>query len=201
MSQHGLDETKLDILKELANIGMGNAVTSLSKMLGEEKIKMDVPVATLIPLQDVPDFLGGAEILVAGVYIKASGDVDLTILFVLPQQSAANLISSLIPGLPGEFDDLGLSALMEVGNILTASYLNALSFVTNMQLLPTPPDIAIDMAGAIITSAIIEAGMLDDEVVLLKTNLNTLESQIEGSIFILPDRGGLDTIFKTMDVA
>ena len=72
----------LDVLKELANIGVGNAITSLSQMLGEEKIDMEVPVATLVPLQDVPDFLGGGEVAVAGVYIEASGDVNLTILFV-----------------------------------------------------------------------------------------------------------------------
>ena len=200
MVQHRLDETEFDILKELANIGMGNAVTSLSKMLGEEKIKMDVPVATLIPMQDIPDFLGGAESLVAGVYIRAFGELPLTILFVLPQESAANLISLLTPGLAVGFDDLGLSVLKEVGNILIASYLNALSLITGLELLPTPPDVAIDMAGAIIVSAIVEAGVLDDEVVILKTNLNTTKSQINGCVLILPDQGGLGKIFKMVDV-
>ena len=80
MGEQRIDKTKLDVLKELANIGVGNAVTSLSTMLNEEKINMDGPSARLVLLQDVPELLGGAELPVAGVYIESSGDADLTIL-------------------------------------------------------------------------------------------------------------------------
>jgi len=193
-----IDDNMLDVLKELANIGMGNAVTSLSQMLGEEKINMDVPIATLIPLQDVPDFLGGGEVAVAGVYIEATGDVNLTVLFVLSLDSASNLITSLIPGTEGELDEMGVSVLIEVGNILTASYLNAVSMMTDLQLLPSPPQIAVDMSGAIISTVMAEAHLIDDEVVLLQTTLNTMESRIGGNILILPDYGALEKIFALL---
>ncbi len=193
-----IDDNMLDVLKELANIGLGNAVTSLSQMLGEEKINMDVPIATLIPLQDVPDFLGGGEVAVAGVYIEATGDVNLTVLFVLSLDSASNLITSLIPGTEGEMDEMGVSVLIEVGNILTASYLNAVSMMTDLQLLPSPPQIAVDMSGAIISTVMAEAHLIDDEVVLLQTTLNTMESQIGGNILILPDYGALEKIFALL---
>ena len=193
-----IDENMLDILKELANIGVGNAVTSLSQMLGEEKINMDVPVATLVPLQDVPDFLGGGEIPVAGVYIQSAGDVNLTVLFVLSLESASKMISNLIPGAGGELDEMGVSALIEVGNILTASYLNAISMMTELQLLPSPPQLAVDMSGAIISTVMAEAHLIDDEVVLLQTTINTIESQIGGNILILPDYGALEKIFALL---
>lgn len=200
MDDGRINASRLDVLKELANIGVGNAVTSLSQMLGEEKINMEVPIATLLPLQDLPDSLGGAELPVAGIYIEAQGDVRLTILFALPLKSASNLVTSLIPGATGELDDMGISALMEVGNILTSSYLNAISFMTNLKLMPTPPEIAVDMAGAIISTVIAESRVIDDEVVLLKTRLNTADSQIEGNILILPDYGALDLIFSLLGV-
>jgi len=188
----------LDVLKELANIGVGNAITSLSRMLGEEKIDMDVPVATLVPLQDVPDFLGGGEVTVAGVYIEAEGDVNLTILFALSLDSASNLITSLMPGVKGELDEMGVSALIEVGNILTSSYLNAISLMTELKLMPSPPQIAVDMSAAIISTVIAEAHLTDDEVVLLRTTLNTKESQIGGNILIIPDYGALEKIFALL---
>lgn len=193
-----IDDSMLDVLKELANIGVGNAITSLSQMLGEEKIDMEVPVATLVPLQDVPDFLGGGEVAVAGVYIEASGDVNLTILFVLSLDSATNLITSLMPGVKGELDEMGVSALIEVGNILTSSYLNAISLMTELKLMPSPPQIAVDMSGAIISTVLAEAHLTDDEVVLLRTTLNTKESQIGGNIIIIPDYGALDKIFTLL---
>ena len=197
-----INDNMLDVLKELANIGVGNAVTSLSQMLGEEKIDMDNPVATLVPLQDVPDFLGGGEVAVAGVYIQASGDVNLTILFVLTLESASNLVAGLVQGMGagGELDDMGLSVLIEVGNILTAAYLNALSMMTGYQLLPYPPQIAIDMAGAIISTVMAETHMIDDEVVLLQTTLKTMDSQIGGNILILPDYGALEKILASLGI-
>lgn len=193
-----IDDNMLDALKELANIGIGNAVTSLSQLLGEEKINMDIPVATLVPLQDVPEFLGEDEVPVAGVYIKAAGDVDLTVLFVLSLDSAANLITNLVPGTEGGLDQMGISVLIEVGNILTGSYINAVSLMTGLQLLPSPPQIAVDMSGAIISTVMAENQLVDDEVVLLQTTLSTMESRIDGNILILPDGGTLEKIFSLL---
>lgn len=200
MKKRRLSKEKFDVLKELANIGVGNALTSLSKMLNEEKVEMNVPEATLAPLQDVPDLLGGAELPVAGIYIESHGDIGLTILFVLSMDSAYKLISTLLPGSQGELDEMGLSALLEVGNILTGSYLNALSMMTNSRMLPSPPKIAVDMSGAIISTVIAEARIVDDEVVILKTSLNSLQSNISGHILILPDRGSLKKIFTLLGV-
>jgi chemotaxis protein CheC len=162
---------------------------------------MENPVSIVVPLQDIPDFLGGGETTVAGVYIEGTGDVKLTILFVLPLESAINLIALLIPGLDAEgeeLDEMGISALIEVGNILTASYLNALSMMTEFQLLPSPPQIAVDMAGAIISTVMAETHVIDDDVVLLQTTLKTMENQIGGNILILPDYGALEKIFAAL---
>lgn len=133
-----LDQMQLDLLKELANIGVGNAVTSLSQMLQDRKITMSIPEVTVEALQDLPDLLGGAETPVAGVYLEAEGDISLVILFVLTLPSVENLIRFLIPGWAGEPDELSLSALKEVGNIITGSYLNAISFMTDLTFKPSP---------------------------------------------------------------
>jgi chemotaxis protein CheC len=194
------NENKLDVLRELANIGVGNAVTALSQMLNEEKIGMDVPVVDLALLQDVPEMLGGAEQPVAGVYIESHGDLSLTFLFVLPLDSAARLITTLVPGSIGDFDEMGLSALIEVGNILTGSYLNALSALTNLRLMASPPEIAVDMSGAIITTVVAEANITDDKVVLLRTSLNAFESHIEGHVIILPGSDALSKIFALLGI-
>lgn len=201
MNERQIDEKKLDLLKELANIGIGNAVTALSKMLNDEKVEMEVPVATVVPLQDVPDQIGWGETPVAGVYIEASGELRLTILFVLSLESASNLITAALPESSGELDEMGTSALLEIGNILTGSYLNALSFMTNMRLLPAPPEIAVDMAGAIISTVMAEAHIVDEEIVLLKTTLSTMHNRIEGHILILPDHGALDKIFHLLGMS
>lgn len=200
MGEQRIDGRKLDVLKELANIGVGNAVTSLSTMLDEEKIDMDVPSANLVLLQDVPELLGGAEFPVAGVYIESHGDADLTILFVLSLDSGVNLISTLVPESNGLLNEMGISVLTEVGNILTASYLNALSFMTDLLLIPSPPEIAVDMSGAIISTVMAEKYVVEDEVVLLSTTLKSMQTRIEGHILIFPDARALKTIFTLLGI-
>lgn len=200
MGEEKVTAFKLDVLRELANIGTGNAVTSLAQLLNEEKITMDVPAAVLVPLQDVPEILGGAELPVAGVFIESTGDIQLTFLFIIPLESALNLISILLPAAQGNFDALELSALLEVGNILTSSYLNALSLMIDLPLLPSPPVIAIDMAGAIISTVMAEALVLDDELVLLQTKINSRQKHISGQILIIPSRGALDNIFTRLGI-
>lgn len=200
MGDESVNAFKLDVLKELANIGTGNAVTSLGQMLNEEKIIMDVPNALLVPLQDVPESLGGAELPVAGVFIKSAGDIRLTILFIVPLESASKLISILLPAAQGDFDTLELSALLEVGNILTSAYLTALSIMTDLLFLPSPPAIAIDMSGAIISTVMAEARVQEDELVLLRTTLKSRQSHITGYILIIPDSGALNTIFARLGI-
>lgn len=195
-----VDSYKLDVLKELANIGMGHAVTALAQMLGEETIFMDVPVATLVSLQDVPELMGGAELPVAGVFIASAGDIQLKILFVLPLESALNLTSLLLPAGQKDSEDLKLSALLEVGNILTSSYLTALSLMTGLKLLPSPPAIALDMSAAIISTVMAEARIQDDETVLMQTALNLQEKRITGQILMFPDRGALSKIFSLLGI-
>lgn len=193
-----VDEAKIDILRELANIGVGNATISLSQLLNQERVRMDVPEVNVAPLQDVPELLGGAEKPVGGIYVEAEGELSLIILFVLSLGSAGKLIGALIPGHPGELDEMGRSALLEVGNIITGSYLNALSSMTGTTFTPAPPALAVDMAGAILATVLAEARMVDDYLLLLKTFLHTEATQIDGAVLILPDHGSLGKIFRLL---
>ncbi len=210
-----VDQERLDMLRELANIGIGSATTSLSEMLQDEKIMMDVPQVEVEVLQEVPEKLGDPENMVAGVYFEAQcpeEEINLVLLFVLSMESVKNLIKRLLPDSSlegynfeaGEIGEMELSMVREVGNIVAGSYLNALSFVTNLTFMSTPPQLAMDMTGAIVATVIAETRMVDDELILLKTEIHSaeevLEGAIEGNVLILPDEGAMVRIFNLMGV-
>jgi len=186
LDKNSLKPEQIDILKEIGNIGMGNATTSLSKML-EEKIKMDVPEVSLISLSEVPELVGGPEKPVAVVFSKALGEVSFFIIFLMPEHSALNIIKALTDGETNEFCYMGRSVIREVGNIVGAAYLSALSFLTNYTFKQTPPILAIDMAGAILGTIFAEADLADDTLLLIKTILNTELTDFEGYLFIVPN--------------
>ncbi len=186
-----------DLLKELANIGVGNAVTSLSSMLGDQPIDMAVPVVKVTPLQDVPDSFGDPESTVAASFCEADCPaLGLVLVFVLPLDAAENMINKMLPEGADDSDEMKRSVLMELGNIITGSYLSALSFMTNLTFNASPPRLGIDMAGAILGTVIAETKTVDDQIILLKTELAIESEGIQGSVLILPDSGSLVTLFE-----
>lgn len=149
-----------DVLREIGNIGAGNATTALAQML-QCKVDMKVPQVKLLDFQEVGAAMGGEEQIMAGVYLLVEGDITGSMMFLLEEKAAHCLVSKLMQ-MPmneeGPFTEMELSALKEIGNIIVASYLNSLSVLTNMVIMPSVPDLSIDMAGAILSVPAIEFG-------------------------------------------
>lgn len=196
---------ELDALREIGNIGAGNAATALAQMLGA-KIDMSVPKVSILPFSEVPSLIGGADLHVVGLYLNASGSAPANILFILPVNKACYLVDMLMGTPLGEtrpesFTDMQISALMELGNIITATYLNALAMFTNLDFRPSVPALGIDMAGAILDAVLAIFGAVADHVLVLETEFTKDEEDIVGHFFLLPEPGSLDIILSSLGVS
>lgn len=199
----------LDILKEIGNIGAGNAATALSKLLNK-KIDMKVPDVRIVSFDEMMNITGGAENVVAGVFLRIEGDAPGSMFFVLPIEQATHFIREMIGdenfqlGAP-PYSEMGLSALQELGNILSGSYLSSLSDFTNLLLYPSVPALSIDMVGAIISYGLIELSHVSDYAIVIDTALNDDEEInkecVKGHFFLLPDPESFDIIFKSLGVS
>lgn len=190
-----------DILKELGNIGAGNATTALAQMLGC-KVDMKVPQVKLLDFGEVGAVMGGEEQIMAGIYLLVEGDISGSIMFLLNEQSARDLVAKLM-GLPmtseGSLGEMELSALKEIGNIITGAYLNSLSMLTNMKIIPSVPAISIDMAGAILSVPAIEFGELGDKILLIQTQF-TDDLTLDGFFILVPDLDSYDKILGSLGI-
>lgn len=197
-----LNNMQLDVLKEIGNIGAGNAATALAKML-HRKIDMGVPRTKILEFKDVSETLGGAELPVVGILLKVNGDLTGNIMFILQQKAAAILVNMLM-GRPvdvvEEFSEIDISALKEIGNILAGSYLSALSTLTNLKIYPSVPEMAIDMAGAILSVPAIEFGKVGDTVLYIETELSEGNEKVVGDFFLVPDLETYDILLKALGV-
>ena len=194
---------QLDALREVGNVGAGNAATALSQIINR-KIDMTVPKVAILPLGDVPDVVGGPEIMVAGVYLRVFGPAPSSILFLLPRESAFALVDMLMGrerGMTEHLDAMDESALLEIGNILAGAYLNALSFFTKFTLLPSIPALAMDMAGAILSVILSQLGQMGDHALVIETEFSTEgDGGVKGHFFLIPDPGSLGTILAAIGV-
>ncbi len=176
-----------DVLKELGNIGAGNATTALAQML-QCKVDMKVPQVKLLEFQELGELMGGEEKIMAGIYLCVEGDITGSIMFLLGKEAARHLVAKLMGmELTGdEFTEMETSALKEIGNIITGAYLNSLSTITNLKIYPSVPALTIDMAGAILSVPAIEFGTLGDKILLIQTQF-TDDMELDGFFVLVPD--------------
>ncbi|PLX98308.1 MAG: CheY-P-specific phosphatase CheC [Desulfuromonas sp.] len=193
-----LTEEHLDALREISNVGMGHAATALSQMVGET-IYLHVPRVTVADIVEVPDLMGGPEQVVVGITLQVRGDACGNILLVFPMESAKRMVSRLLGQAPvdGVFDEIGISTIKEVGNILASAYLGAMGSLLNLSLIPSIPLFANDMAGSIIDFLLIELSEEGNQALMIETEFhgNGLEEQIiRGHFFLMPDPTSLEVI-------
>jgi len=197
-----LNNIHLDVLREIGNIGSGNAATALANLLNR-KINMDVPKARILEFKNVSDTLGGAELPVVGILFRVSGDLTGYIMFILQEKAAVTLVNMLIGRTlsnVNEFSDFELSALKEIGNIMAGSYLSALSGLTSLKILASVPHLAIDMAGAILSVPAIEFGKVGDTVLYIETEFSDGSDSVVGDFFLVPDIETYDVLLKALGV-
>lgn len=199
----------LDVLKEIGNIGAAHAATALSDLLGK-KIDMRVPKVEMVSFNDMMELAGGSENVVVGIFLRVEGDAEGSMFFILPIEQANRFIRRLIHDESFDFNkppvsELGLSAMQEMGNILSGSYLSALSDFTNLKIYPTVPGLSVDMFGAIISIGLIELSHVGDNVIVINTSIfedgvEDLET-VRGHFFLLPDPDSFEAIFKALGVS
>ncbi|MFC0271318.1 chemotaxis protein CheC [Metabacillus herbersteinensis] len=204
----GITARHMDILKEIGNIGAGHSATALSKLLNK-KIDMTVPDVKLVSFNELTEWLGGPEVVVASVFLRIEGDVPGSLFFVLAVEQAERFVKQLIADedfslKQPPFLEIGLSAFQELGNILTGSYLSSLSDLTKLDLYPSVPALSIDMFGAVISHGLIELSQVSDYAIIIDTAIKEEDQSenvsVKGHFFLLPDPESFDILFAALGV-
>jgi chemotaxis protein CheC len=187
-------DMQLDALRELANIGSGNAGTALGQMLGRT-VDISVPTAAVLPLADAVAIAGAPDALRHGVVVPVRGDLDAIVLLLFPDADARTLCG--LYGIDPSTAD-GRSMLGEVGNILGTNYINVLAQMVAMELGPTPPQVVEDMLGSIMESVLLGRGEDIDSALILDSSLQVAGEQCSLSFLLLPADGGIRQLLERL---
>jgi chemotaxis protein CheC len=194
---------ELDVLKEVGNIGAGNAATALSTLLNKP-VDMAVPKVSLLPFEEIAELVGGAEQIVLAVFLRVEGEAPGNMFFITQELSSKRMLNQLlsIPHVEETdgYSEMELSAICEIGNILAGSYLSSLADFTQLSMVPSVPAIAHDMAGAILSYGLMQYGEMGDSALLIETTFLEDHQSLEGHFFLIPDPGSFGKIFKSLGV-
>lgn len=200
MGESQLTNMQLDALKEVSNIGAGNAATSLSIMLGK-KIDMTVPSVNVIEFTSLVDNAGDDE--VAGIVVRVLGDFPGSILIVFKKEVAKNIINVLTGTEENEdgLTEMGNSVLCEIGNILSGSYMNAIAQFTGLKVVASVPAVSDDMLSAILATTFVESGQYDEYILDIETVfLDEGHENLGAHFYYIPVPGSIEKILKTIGV-
>ena len=200
-----LDDIQYDVLKEIGNIGAGNATTALSKMLNQ-KMDMSVPKVELVPFNEISDIMGDEDQTVVGIMLGFEGDVYGMMMFLFDTKSAHHLVNTLMmkdteSGIEADtqFNDMEMSALNEIGNIVSGSYLTAISKLTNLKMVSTVPEMTIDMIGALLSVPASEFGKYGDKLLLIQSQFGELDF-VNGYFLMIPELESYDKLLESLGV-
>jgi len=190
---HTCTDAELDALAALANIGSSTAATAMSSLLGST-VAVSAPSARATALTSAIERAGPAEMIVTTVLVPVRGDLEARALMVLKPQ--AETAACKLIGVEHD-SDLGRSALVELGNILAASYLGALSTLTGLSLEPAAPECARDMLGATLSSALLQDDD-DGQVIVLESTLSVASEECSPTFLFVPTRVGVEEIIERL---
>ena len=197
-----LSTMHLDVLKEIGNIGSGNAATSLSEMLGL-MVDISVPNVKLLGFDEAVQFLGGPEQIAIGMLVRLTGDISGMMLYVIQESFASNLARSIM----GKedltimaLDEMDTSLICEVGNIMSASYVNAISSLSGMFIDISVPSLCVDMVGAILSVPAIEFSKIGDKVLFIDDSFIMGDNEVRSNMILVPELDSLNKLFAVLGI-
>jgi chemotaxis protein CheC len=203
MKNYDLDEMQKDVLREIGNIGGGTAAAALASIL-IDRVDMSVPSLRFVEANEIAEILGGPEKEAVGILVNMTDDVKGMLMFILDKQFTHLLINVLLDKKIESFEsinDMDMSALKEIGNMLSGAYISAISQLTGLDIRLAPPQIAVDMVGAIISFPAALYGAMGDRVIYIEEDFLSAGNSIKSHLLIMPEMESLDLILKRLGVA
>lgn len=195
------DRHPLDLLERVGRAGALKATASLSALAGRP-VESSFPKVRLIPLEEIPSLLGDPEEVIVGVILGLSGDMSGRFIIAFSLQDAFLLIKTLTGtecSLDRELGEMERSALCEAGNILASSYLAALEQFAGLVVLPSPPDFAMDMAGAVLTTAVLPLHEAGSEILFIEVRFGDGEHEPGGRMALVPTTESLPRLLSAVN--
>ena len=197
-----LTSLEIDTLREIGSIGTGNAATALSQMLGKE-VRITMPEVRIMGYNEAIEWIGGPEQVTAGVLVGMGGQMN-GIMLSVQQIGFVNMVLEHMMNMSitsyDQLDELGRSTLVEVGNIMISTFINAFSGLSDISVNLTVPAFAVDMQGAILSVPMAEYGGMSDYLMTIGGNFVCENQEVPCRLLLSPDIRSLNFLLKKLGV-
>lgn len=197
-----LSSLEIDTLREIGSIGTGNAAAALSQMLGRN-VRITLPEVRIMGYNEAIEWIGGPEAITAGVLVRISGQLNGIMLSVQSLEFINLVLNSTLEERIQNYDELQeleRSALIEVGNIMISTFINALSGLADLTVELTVPSLTVDMQGAILAVPMAEYGGQTDYLMTIGGNFISEGQEVPCRLLLSPDIRSLNFLLRKLGV-
>ncbi len=205
-SFYDFNDMHISALSEIGNIGSGHAVTALSTMLAQQ-VNMSTPYVGIVSHDEAFESLGSTDSMMVGILLALKGEITGAIMLLMPENIACVLVGMLL-GAPTEdisqIDEIGFSALMEVSNIMCASFINAIADMTGMHIDISTPTLMIDKLCSVMRQ---QVGLFptaketpSDRFLFIKNELELSGKITPANVLLFPDMKSLNNLISVLDI-
>lgn len=197
-----LSDMHIDVLREIGNIGAGNAATSLAQMLNRQ-VDMKTPVVRIMDISDVDKAMGGPETPMVAILVEVLGDIHGIMMFVVGDQFTESLLGTLLGDETVDcmhLTEMECSALSEIGNIMIGAYVNAIASLANLNINISVPAVTADMIGSLLTVPAAEMGAVSDKIIFVEDDFNNGNGSISANMMLIPSLDSLATLMNGLGI-
>ena len=201
-SLENINEIHIDVLREIANIGSGNAASSLSRMIGQS-VDIHIPDIGIKGFNEAIEFLGGSEAIMVGTLLFLSGGLSGMMMFLLPVEVVCDLVNMLMftdISSHEDIDEMGYSVINECSNIMSASFVTAVAEMTDLLIDISPPEATLDMLGSIMSVPSIYFADIGDSLLLMKNDMEIGGKKTSANVLLLPDMPSLGKLMSSLGI-
>jgi len=197
-----MNEIHKDVLREIANIGSGNAASSLSRMIGHT-VDIKIPDINIMGFNEAVEFLGGPETVMIGTLLHLTDDIEGMMMFLLPIEVVCDLVNMLMGteiASHDEIDEMGYSIINECSNIMSASFATAVAEMTDLVIDISPPEATLDMLASIMSVPSIYFANIGESLLVMKNELDIEGKKTSVNVLMLPDMPSLKKLMSSLGI-
>ena len=196
-----LNEMHIDVLREIGNIGAGNAATSLASML-DRRVNKTTPMVRILEVNDAISMLGGPENVVIAILAKLYGDLDGIMMFIIKQDFAQTVLQTLLGHEVScdHLSEMDLSAISEVGNIMVAAYTGAIGSLSQLNIKSSVPAITVDMVGAVMNVPATEMPSVSEHVIFIEDDFLGDDDKMTANTLFVPTLDSLNKLLQQLGI-
>ena len=202
MESNALTEMHISALKEIGNIGSGNACTALAMLLNTF-VDMTVPSIRFLDFESVKEFLGGGASEVLGIRIGVKEDLTGMMFHIVKKQFAERIINTFYPKeleTLNDLNDMDLSVLSEMGNITSGAYANALASLSNMKVDIMTPEYHVNTIEEILQIPLKEYAEVGDKILVVDEQFIMGDEKLTSHMLLILDGPSLQKLFERLGI-